>query len=110
MISSTLGLSSGSQHPIVRAKHFEAVFTAITSQISSSITHRSAEFFFFFGIGTRDVMILNAQLYIHGVNVFFDDHYLVSLLCLIKGTIPFFDAGVWPSQSPGHTAADPKDL
>ena len=30
MISSTLGSNSGSQQPFMRAKHFEAIFTAIT--------------------------------------------------------------------------------
>ena len=35
-ISSMLGSNSGSQQPFIQAKHFETVFTAIASQVSSS--------------------------------------------------------------------------
>ena len=62
-ITSTLGSYSGSEHPVMRAKHFEAAFTPISSSFhhyfSSSITHQllmHGRIVFFFGIGTRDVM------------------------------------------------------
>ena len=39
MISSTLGSNSGSEHPVMRAKHFEAVFTPVSSKIHNFHDH-----------------------------------------------------------------------